>query len=215
MQLRAVISATWLSVVLVAGLTGCGGAADGADTADDAMPSVSAVDSSPVTVAGADWSAPTDVVAAADAAGLSLDSEEHLDVHYHSHLDVVVDGEVVTVPANLGIDVATERLAHLHTHDTTGILHVEAPAADVYTLGQALTLWGLGFDAQGCLNGICPKGEAEWAVVVDGTPLPGGPAAAADLPLASLQQISLVYGDAGQRADAPTSFDWAAVNYGA
>jgi len=209
MPRSGVVSASLLSVLLITALAACGG------KTQDAMPSVTAASSSPTTVVGSDWSAPTDVVAAADAAGLSLDSEEHLDVHYHSHLDVVVDGEAVTVPANLGIDVATERLAHLHTHDATGILHVEAPADDVYTLGQVLTLWGLGFDAKGCLNGVCPTGDAEWAVVVDGAPLPNGPAAAADLPLESLQQISLVYGDAAQRAAAPASFDWAALNYDA
>ncbi|MFZ0325160.1 MAG: hypothetical protein WAN48_13655 [Actinomycetes bacterium] len=193
-------------------LAGCGNARD-ASPSDSAMPDITSASATPNEVAGADWSAPTDVVAAADAAGLSLDSEEHLDVHYHAHLTVVVDGQQVPVPAGLGIDAATNRLAHLHTHDSTGILHVEAPAADTYTLGQALTLWGMGFDAQGCLNGICPKGGSEWAVLVDGKPLDGGTAAAMDLPLTSLQQIALVYGDAQQRSEVPPTFDWAAIGY--
>ena len=34
-------------------------------------------------------------------------------------------------------------IAVLHTYDPTGTLHVEAPAAERFTLGQVFTEWGV------------------------------------------------------------------------
>ncbi len=82
------------------------------------------------------------------AAGLEvLDAEGHVE-HFHAHLDVFADGTAITVPANIGIAVdAAEKpvgISALHSHDPSGIIHVEAPkAGDTFTLGQFLTEWGV------------------------------------------------------------------------
>ena len=98
------------------------------------------------------WSRPDDQDLQVAAAGLSLTSQETLQVHYHAHLDVYVYGKVVPVPAGLGINVGPNNtvpahgspgIAPLHTHDTSGILHIEAPAAAKFTLGQVFTEWGI------------------------------------------------------------------------
>jgi hypothetical protein len=75
------------------------------------------------------------------AAGLSPLSSEVTD-HFHVHLEVYLMGGAVTVPALVGIDSQTGALSPVHTHDTSGIIHVESSAREPYTLGQFFTEWG-------------------------------------------------------------------------
>ncbi len=75
------------------------------------------------------------------AAGLSADSEKMLDYHIHTQLDVFYEGRPVEVPADVGIGPGF--ISPLHTHDTTGKLHVEAAKAMRITLGQFFTQWGV------------------------------------------------------------------------
>jgi hypothetical protein len=48
----------------------------------------------------------------------------------------------VTVPALIGIDLRHQCLYWLHTHDPTGIMHIESPDTRTYTLGQFFDVWG-------------------------------------------------------------------------
>jgi hypothetical protein len=57
--------------------------------------------------------------------------------HFHAHLDVMVNGQNVPVPANLGVAATGNAMAELHTHDATRMLHIEAPTSNKrYTLGH-------------------------------------------------------------------------------
>ena len=67
---------------------------------------------------------------------------EHLESHYHSHLTLLRDGRNVKVPALIGIDLQHQCLYWLHTHDATGVMHIESPDARTYTLGQFFDVWG-------------------------------------------------------------------------
>ena len=83
----------------------------------------------------------------ADRAGIPVLDEEGSVTHTHTLLHVVVDGDEVTVPAGIGIDERSGQIASVHTHEGSGVLHVESPKRnDVYTIGQFLTLWGVGDD---------------------------------------------------------------------
>jgi hypothetical protein len=104
-----------------------------------------------------------------------LSAMEGTAVHIHQHLDLYVDGRKVTVPAGIGIDPAVG-FAPLHTHDPSGVLHVESPTVRTYTLGQFFDVWGVRFGA-GCLGGYCAGGGRELRVFVDGKPVRGDPAA--------------------------------------
>ncbi len=53
------------------------------------------------------WNRPPDQAARVRAAGLDLLPAEDLSVHYHAHLDVLIDGNHVPVPPELGISVPT------------------------------------------------------------------------------------------------------------
>ncbi|WP_280382528.1 hypothetical protein [Nocardia wallacei] len=85
---------------------------------------------------------PTDTAAAVEAAGLPLLHTIMTTFHYHAHLDVIVYGQPVTVPALVGIDDTRKMGSPLHTHDTTGIVHIESGEDVPYTLGQFFTEWG-------------------------------------------------------------------------
>ncbi|MBI4895046.1 MAG: hypothetical protein HY831_01000 [Candidatus Aenigmarchaeota archaeon] len=59
--------------------------------------------------------------------------------HIHAHLDIFVDGQLYTVPAGIGI--TNTCLYWLHTHDYSGIIHIEAPSKRTFMLGQFLDIW--------------------------------------------------------------------------
>lgn len=75
-------------------------------------------------------------------------------MHLHTHLTLVIDGKDATVPAQIGIDstlwndhsldsYGMTGMAPLHTHDTSGMIHVESYKVKDYYLGQLLAIWGL------------------------------------------------------------------------
>ncbi len=92
--------------------------------------------------ASTSWQPPADASAAATQAGLPMLGQEMLAVHYHAHLDVRIAGRPVAVPAGLGIDIRRQRISPLHTHDGSGVIHIESQADIPYTLGQLFTEWG-------------------------------------------------------------------------
>ena len=88
-------------------------------------------------------------------------------LHFHDHLDVFVDGRKVTVPANVGINVAADYLTSIHTHDATGIIHIESPTPRTFTLGEFFDVWGVRFTAS-CLGGYCRSSDRALSVFVNG-----------------------------------------------
>jgi hypothetical protein len=73
---------------------------------------------------------------------------EQLQTHYHAHLTIIQDGQERPIPANIGITDSC--LYWLHTHDTSGIVHVEAPANQAnhtFTLGDFFDVWGQPLDS--------------------------------------------------------------------
>lgn len=79
--------------------------------------------------------------------GLKNNSTSAETFHIHSHLSIFRDGVQLAVPENIGIvgDEAvpsTTCVYPLHTHDATGILHVESPNDAIPTLGQFFSIWG-------------------------------------------------------------------------
>jgi hypothetical protein len=65
--------------------------------------------------------------------------------HIHAWLHIYDDGKPVQVPANIGIDQVAQFLSPLHTHDTSGIVHMEADEEYDFTLGQFMNVWGVKF----------------------------------------------------------------------
>ena len=67
-------------------------------------------------------------------------------LHVHPRLQISIDGQNVTIPSGIGIANSGRCFEPLHTHDPTGIIHVESPNANTrYTLGQFFQIWNATF----------------------------------------------------------------------
>lgn len=66
-------------------------------------------------------------------------------VHYHAHLQFVVNGKLANLPDNVGISASQQCLYWLHVHpNDTGVVHIEAPdgsANRVFYLGDFMAVW--------------------------------------------------------------------------
>lgn len=99
-------------------------------------------------------------------------------------------------------------ISDLHTHDATGIMHVESPTTSRFSLGQFFAVWGVRLDAK-CIGSLCAAGDKRLMAWVDGNPLSADPTR---IVLAEHQQIVLAYGTPAQDPKpVPKSYDFAAA----
>ena len=140
-----------LAVVLVGGIAGLAVSAANRDR----QPAISPGSLAGLQTGPAPWGANTaDLAERLRAIGVPpLSPMEGTAVHIHQHLDLYVDGRAGPVPAGVGIDPAVG-YAPLHTHDASGVIHVESPTARTYTLGEFFAVWGVRFTPS-CLGGSC------------------------------------------------------------
>jgi hypothetical protein len=123
-----------------------------------------------------------------DAIGMPRLSSEGTRLHTHQHI---------------GIDALDRFIAPLHTHDFAGIIHVESPKVQKFTLGQFFDVWGLRFTKK-CLGGYCAKGNERVWVFVNGRRVKGNPRAVA---LREHYEIAIAFGTyASIPKPIPTSF---------
>lgn len=146
------------------------------------------------------WPAPRALESRAEAAGLSNVWGERLAEHVHTHLTILDGDEPVTVPGNVGHSDAQRFAAQLHTHDTSGIVHVESPTRETFTLGQFFDEWDVRLDAWhvGGLRG-------QLTVWVDGHRYLGNPRSIA---LEDRRQVVLAVTTIGEVPHLPKPFDW-------
>ncbi|HEY8139622.1 MAG TPA: hypothetical protein VIE86_00900 [Nitrososphaera sp.] len=77
-------------------------------------------------------------------------------MHIHAHLSLMRGGEAVVVPEEIGITPelwkdhsldeygpSSGLLAPMHTHDSSGTIHIESTVDREYTLGEFLRIWGM------------------------------------------------------------------------
>jgi hypothetical protein len=123
------------------------------------------------------------------ALGIPELGQEQLAFHIHQHLDLFVNGKPVAVPALVGIHATGNTFfADLHTHDDSGIIHVESAQQYDYTLGQFFAVWGVRL-SRNCIGGLC--GSSPLRLWVNGQPFVGNPA---QLVLSSHEEIAVAFG---------------------
>jgi hypothetical protein len=178
-----VIRATSLAVVLLAAAA-LAGSASGRESA---LPGL--------MTSKAPWPANNRALlhARLEAIGLPALKAEGQRLHIHQHLDIVVRGRGMPVAAGIGIDYNQRFISPLHTHDFTGIMHVESPTIRKFTLGQWFDVWGLRFSAN-CLGGYCAKGKERVWVFVNGKRWLGNPR---QIALKAHQEIVVAFGTLG------------------
>jgi hypothetical protein len=81
--------------------------------------------------------------------GIPCATSEAVQLHIHSHLAIFYRGKAVQVPPFLGMAPTPQGgcLYWIHTHDASGVIHVEAgsvtaPNGGPYTLGMLFDIWG-------------------------------------------------------------------------
>lgn len=173
-------------------------------------PGATASTSAPTVARGAmsapPWNAPHDPTTRAKMAGLAMLSTEGTVEHIHSHLSVSIKGHAITVPAFLGVDEAANAISPLHTHDATGIVHVESPVKAEFTLGQLFTEWNVGLDATH-LGSYTDGDGTTITTFVGGKKFTGNPAS---IVLEDREDIDIVVAPSSQTATVPPAFTWPA-----
>jgi hypothetical protein len=129
--------------------------------------------------------------------------------HIHAMLHIYVNGLLVPLPADIGIDKSKKLETSLHTHDGTGIVHMEAPHRFGFTLGDFFKVWGvkLGPAQLGSLTGL---GGDKLHFYLNGKPL-ANPAAYA---LRKGDSIVIGYGPANSFPHTPSTFLLYEVEHG-
>ena len=80
--------------------------------------------------------------------------------HHHVHLSMFVNGEQIALPRGTGMKdpgqgnfIYHAQCAYwLHTHDETGIIHIEPPNGQTFTLKQYVDIWGEPLGTNGFAN---------------------------------------------------------------
>ena len=128
-------------------------------------------------------------------------------LHTHEHLDLYLNGKHVAVPANVGIGSNPRFYSPLHTHDRSGILHVESTTNTTYTLGQFFGVWNVRLSST-CIGAFCARGGRTLEAFVDGKRVAGNPA---EIPLRRHEEIVIAYGTRAQLPNRiPSSYSFPA-----
>ena len=100
-----------------------------------------------------------------DPLQLNLKDYNQLALHLHPHLDIIINGKNITIPANIGHSETVIR--GIHTHDADGIIHVESPVVHQYVLQDFFTVWGKTFN-ETCILEYCVDEKHTLTVTVNG-----------------------------------------------
>ena len=150
--------------------------------------------------------------------------------HDHVHLDVIVNGRKVTIPAGVGqiepVDrgpgpcppppesltigdcaprhyfTAAVALSPLHPHSTSGIIHIESDRRGTFTLGEFFDEWRVRFNSS-CLGGYCAGNGKELRIFVGGNRVSGDPRSVV---LANRQEIAVVFGSRADFRSVPSTY---------
>lgn len=113
---------------------------------------------------------------------------EKIVMHKHATLSIKIDGISVTIPENIGIDPQLYKdhtldtygmkmpnmpsmpvMAPTHTHDASGLIHIESTVVRDYTLGDLFNIWGVTF-TDTCIMDKCNDGNKTVKMFVNGQP---------------------------------------------
>ena len=124
---------------------------------------------------------------------ISCDIMEHLDMHIHAHLNIFIHGRIQTVPSDIGI-IDNECIYWMHTHDDTGIIHIESPEKRNFTLGEFFDIWNQNFSSSQIFdNTVDGSGNSTLNVYVNGSKISAG-SDYGQIPINAHDEIAIVFG---------------------
>jgi hypothetical protein len=132
--------------------------------------------------------------------GIYCDSLEQSTVHYHVYLVMYINGTQTPLPSQVGIAPDGSCLYWLHTHDSSGIIHIESPANRTFTFGNFLDEWSQHFSSLGYPSQL---NSANWQVWVNGKVYNGD---MHNIVLKAHEIITLAYNSPGVKP--VTSYNW-------
>ena len=96
-------------------------------------------------------------------------------------------------------------ITDMHTHDTTGTIHVESPTVQTFTLGQFFDVWGVRL-TDDSIGGYTNQADKTLKMFVNGKLYTDNPR---DLALAAHQEIVIAYGvDAELPQPIPSTYNF-------
>jgi len=135
--------------------------------------------------------------------GINCDRLEQTAYHVHAHVSIYISGQPFAIPQYVGIAPDGSCFYWLHTHNTDGILHIEAPAKTTPTLGNFLDVWDSHFSTLGTGYPIQLADPSNWKVWVDGKPFTGN---FRNIALQAHELITLAYNSPNVKPD--TTYAW-------
>jgi hypothetical protein len=136
--------------------------------------------------------------------GIKCDKIEHFNFHYHAHLSIFVNGSAFLVPGGIGIK--PDCIYWLHTHDESGIIHIESPQNNTFNLGQFFDIWGQKFNNTQLFEfNIGNSTNGGLAVYLNGTAIKQGPFR--EIPIFNHEDIVVTYGGPPQKIE-PFEFSY-------
>ena len=161
-------------------------------------------------------SSPSGQASGQPVANIQCQTNEQVAVHYHAHLTLLYQGTQASVPLGIGIPGGQQDpnaqvpyissgtcFYWLHTHDDSGIIHIEAPqgsASRVFTLGDLFQIWGQPISRKQIATFRIASGS-DLKMWVDGKPYTGDPSR---IPLHAHGQVVIEIGAPFQ--DPPPAF---------
>ena len=133
--------------------------------------------------------------------GIPCQNSEQLNYHVHAHLTIYVNGQNFPLPTNLGIASDQSCFYWLHTHDSSGVIHIEAPSERTFTLNTFFQEWSARFPQMTYPTEL--DSTAGWVVYVDGKPYTGD---FHSITLVAHKLITLAYNSPGIKPD--TTYAW-------
>ena len=144
--------------------------------------------------------------ARADALGLP---PEGTTMHEHANMQIFVHGKRVRIPTDIGIDPTKGTIQSIHTHDTTGTVHLESSQSRTFTLDEFFGVWGVRFTPS-CLGAYCNDQVNRLQVFVGGKEVTGD---LLSVPLDDQTVIVVTYGTAAELPDPiPSTFDFTSIS---
>ena len=122
--------------------------------------------------------------------GIGCNPMEQAVFHVHAHMDIIINGVYFLVPSQIGIP--SNCFYWLHTHDESGIIHIEAPMHKDFTLGQFFDIWNKKLNNDQIFNYVADANNP-LHVYINGTKVPDG-TNYRDIKLHAHDEIAIIYG---------------------
>ena len=88
---------------------------------------------------------------------LSCTTDMATQFHIHPVLKIILGNQVQEIPADIGIKPTC--MNAIHTHDNTGVIHIESPEKRDFNLPDFFAVWGIDINTFGKLIKMVVNGK--------------------------------------------------------